>query len=436
MRESKSFGSTEAVTEASRCLQCVDAYCTDACPANVDARGFIQALSTGNLTGAIRRLKSHTILPLTCAMVCPVERLCEGACCSSNLTYPIMISKLQRYVAEQDLDKNLYHPQRQDAHGTPVAVVGSGPAGLAAAAELQQLGYKVTVFEKQDRPGGLLTGGIPPYRLPADMAEREIDYITRQGIEIRTGQDVAGIDELEKQGFKSVVLAVGLWAPARTGIEGEDGPNVYLALDMLNEVAHCQAYDVPMGKNVLVIGGGSVAMDAAGCARRCGAENVEVLCLEAPNEMPATHEEINWGWDEGCIFHYRAKPLRIIRDGENVRALVATRIRWKEPGLYIPSNAIEMHGTEFNIRCDTVIIAIGQRPDDRTAAAGLFEGMDRERGRVVVDEQTRMTSRPGVFAAGDICLGGGATVVKATREGKLAAQGVDQFLRAEQVVGA
>jgi glutamate synthase (NADPH/NADH) small chain len=435
MRDAKGFTQTEAVNEALRCLQCVDAYCTKACPADVDARGFIEALSTGNMTGAIRKLKDHTIFPLTCALVCPVERLCEGACCSSELTYPIMISRLQRYIAEQDLAKGYYKPNRAEANNVPVAVVGAGPAGMAAAAELALKGYKVTVFERTDRPGGLLTGGIPPYRLDGEVGRKEADYILSLGVELRTGVNVESVDELQQQGFKAVVLAVGLWGTARLNIPGEEGPNVLMALPFLHDIAAKQKYETPVGKDVLVIGGGSVAMDAAGCARRCGAQTVHVLCLEAPNEMPATHEEINWGWEEGAILHYRAKPLRIIHDGDNVRACVATRIHWKEPGKYIPSNAVEEHGTEFNVRCDTVIVAIGQRPDD-TADKSLLADLKRERGKVVVDPESLMTSREGVFAAGDIGFGHGMTVVKAVHDGQTAARGVDQYLRAQNLVTA
>jgi len=427
MRDDKPLGATQAVNEAQRCLQCVEAFCTQACPANVDARGFIQALSTGNFSGAIRKLKDENVLPLSCALVCPVERLCEGACCSSKLSYPIMIAKLQRFVAEQDLDEGLYRPKRAEPNGTRVAVVGSGPAGLGAAAELALAGYDVTLFEKAELAGGLLTGGIPPYRLPGQMAKREVDYIAGLGVTFKLNSGVDDVEALLAEGFKGVVLAVGLWDPARTRIPGEDQPGVLLALDMLSQVARAAQYDVPVGKRVLVIGGGSVAMDAAGSARRCGAEVVEVLCLEAPNEMPACREEINWGWDEGCIFHYRAMPLEVLSNGDGVTGLKAVRIQWKEPELYVPSNAVAIDGTEFVVKADTVIVAIGQRPD--ASAEKLAQSLQQQHGRVVVDAETQMTSRPGVFAAGDICAGGGMTVVGSVKEGQRAARGLDAYLR-------
>jgi len=419
----------EAINEAKRCLQCDDPYCNQGCPAEVDVRAFVGAVATGNLTAAARALRQKNVLPLSCAMICPVERQCQERCRSSQLLTPVSVARIQRFVAEQDIEQHLYAPAKADPKGLKVAVVGSGPAGLAAAVELTCRGYDVIVFERAEAPGGMLRSGIPDYRLDKDDLARELDYVREIGFEIRCGEAVESIDALLDDGFDAVLLAVGLWRSARLGIPGEDVDGVYHALDFLQAYARApEAANFPLtlGNRVLVIGGGSVAMDAACSALRVGATKAEIVSLESPVEMPGTREEIGRAWEEGVIFHSRVKPLRILDEGGKVTGFEGIRIEWKEPDNFVPSNAVEMAGTEFKLHVDTVIVAIGQAPDD--TAQQLADGLDTERGRVKADPETYMTSRERVFAAGDILAAGGATVVRSVCEGKNAAAAIDEYL--------
>lgn len=423
----------EAVNEAKRCLQCDDPYCNQGCPAEIDVRAFVSAVATGNLTAAARALRQKNVLPLSCAMICPVERQCQERCRSSNLLTPISVARIQRFVAEQDIEQHLYQPPKTDPKGIKVAVVGSGPAGLAAATELACRGYDVTVFERAETPGGMLRNGIPDYRLDKDDLDRELDYVKEIGFEIRCGETVESIDALLDDGFEAVLLAVGLWRSARLGIPGEDLDRVHHALDFLQTYASAPdaaSFPLAVGNRVLAIGGGSVAMDAACSALRVGAEKAEIVCLESPVEMPGTREEIARAWEEGIIFHSRVKPLRILGEDGKVTGFEGIRIEWKDPDSFVPSNAVEMPGTEFKLQVDTVIVAIGQAPDD--TAQQLTEGLDTERGRLKVDPETYTTSRERVFAAGDIIAAGGATVVRSVCEGKNAASAIDAYLSAKR----
>lgn len=419
----------EAVNEAKRCLQCEDPYCNEGCPAEVDVRSFVAAVASSNLTAAARSLRQKNALPLACAMICPVERQCEERCRSSQLLAPISVARIQRYVAEQDIEHHLYQPPKADANGKRVAVVGAGPAGLAAAVELTARGYSVTVFERDAQPGGMLRNGIPEYRLPKDDLAKELDYVRELGFEVRCGEAVDGIEPLFEEGFDAVLLALGLWQSATPGVPGEELEGVHPAIEFLRaclDTPEGAALPMAMGERVLVIGGGSVAMDAACSALRRGARKAEIVCLESPVEMPGTREEIARAWEEGVIFHSRVKPLRILGEDGVVSGFEGIRIEWKVPGLYVPSNAIEMAGTEFRLDVDTVIMAIGQKAD--ASAQRLTDGLDTERGRLKVDPETFMTSRPGVFAAGDIVLDGGTTAVRSIFQGKQAAAGIDGCL--------
>jgi len=415
----------EAVNEAKRCLQCTEPYCNEGCPAQIDVRAFLNAVATGNFTAAARTLQEHNVLPLACAFICPVERQCEHKCRNSGLCAPIAVDRIQRFVAEQDIERGLYQPSISPSNGHRVAPVGAGPAGLSAAAELTQRGYTVVVFEKRSKPGGMLSGPIPSYRLPADAVERELAHLAKRGFQVEVGKRVESFDELFADGFEAVFLATGLWRSARLRIPGEELEGVHGALEFLEALAAGSSPKV--GPRVLVIGGGSVAMDAACSAFRAGAKNVEIACLESPAEMPATREEIGRAWEEGVIFHNRVKPVRILGENGRVCGFEGVRIEWKEPGCYLPSNAKEIEGTEFRLWADTVLVAIGQTMDE--SAQALVRGLRMERGRVVVDGETWMTSRDGVFAGGDLALGGGATVAKSVCEGKRVGAAIDAYLQ-------
>ncbi len=425
----ESYTPVEARNEALRCLSCDDPYCNKGCPAEVDVRAFVRAVATGNLTAAARELRQKNVLPLSCAMICATERQCEERCRSAGLCAPISIARIQRYVSEQDIEQHLYTPPKAEPKGAKVAVVGSGPAGLAAAAELTSMGYAVTVFEKADRPGGMLSRGIPEYRLAKDDVAREVNYLAEVGFEIKCGAAVESVDALLGDGYAAVLIATGLWGPARLGIPGEE---LKAVLDAVRFLQAC--IDTPdavrVGPRVIVIGGGSVAMDAACSALRQGAKTVEICCLESPAEMPGTRDEIARAWDEGVIFHSRVMPQEILSDSGHAAGLRAVRIEWQEPDNFAPSNAVELPDSEFVLHCDTVIVAIGQRPGE--SAQALIEGLGQDRGRVAANDESYMTSRPGVFAAGDIRAGGGQTVVRAIYEGKHAAAAIDAYLAKQQ----
>ncbi len=417
----------EAVNEARRCLQCDDPNCNRGCPAGVDVREFVGSMATGNFRGAMRALKRCNTLPLSCAYVCPVERQCEEHCRSSELNYPITIARLQRFVSEYALDHELLKEEAVTQTGIRVAVVGAGPAGLAAAADLRLAGHDVTLFDARERPGGMLSSAIPDDRLPPDVVAREIGEVEQLGATLRCGQAVTDLDALFIEGYAAVLIATGMWASARLGIEGGDLPGILGALEMLESVKLGKGKPPEMGKRVVVIGGGSVAMDAARVAYGLGADQVEIASLESPHEMPGTREEIGHAWELGVIFHSRVRPVRYRDESGKLTGVDFVRIDWREPGRFTPDNAVDRAGTAFFLPAETVIEAIGQRPDEPTHR--LIDGLELNRGRLAVDRDTMMTRREGVFAAGDIVADGGTTVVRSIWEGKRAAAGIDAYVR-------
>lgn len=417
----------EAVNEARRCLQCDDPNCNRGCPAGVDVREFVGSMATGNFRGAMRALKQCNTLPLSCAFVCPVERQCEEHCRSSELNYPITIARLQRFVSEYALDHELLKDEPVKQSGLRVAVIGAGPAGLAAAADLRLAGHDVTLFDARERLGGMLSSAIPDDRLPPDVVARETEEIQQLGATVRCSETVTDLDDLFADGFAAVLIATGLWSSARLGIEGRDLPGIVGALEVLEAVKRGKSKPPTIGKRVIVIGGGSVAMDAARVAYKLGADQVEIASLESPHEMPGTREEIGHAWELGVIFHSRVRPVRYRGESGKLTGADFVRIDWREPGRFTPDNAIDRTETEFFLPADTVIEAIGQRTDEPTSK--LIDGLNVDRGRLAIDRDTMMTSRDGVFAAGDIAVDGGTTVVRSIWEGKRAAAGIDAYVR-------
>jgi len=427
----------QAIAEAARCLFCHDAPCNKDCPAGIDIVKFIRRIKTKDFRSAIRAVRESNILAGVCARVCPTEKLCEKACSSTELTEPINIAALQRFVTDTEMQKGITPSAKAEPTGKKVAVTGSGPAGLAAAAELARAGHAVTIFEAKPLPGGVLTYGIPLYRLPKEVVIAEIDCIKQLGVEIKTDTPIdekLNIDALFDQGFDAIFIATGVGKPYFVRMPGEDLEGVYSALELLSQVrVHYSKpsrgeFPLKIGIKALVIGGGNVAMDAACSFLRLGAEEVHVVCLESFEEMPAFPSEIEFAKEEGIVFHPRSKPLRIIGDENGrVKGFEGVGIRWKEPNNFSPSNAVPIEGTEFSLDVDTVVEAIGQGPDPSLAQA--LPGVETKgRGLIVVDEETRMTSRKGVFAGGD-SVNGGDTVVQAIAEGKKAADGINKYLK-------
>jgi glutamate synthase (NADPH/NADH) small chain len=406
----------EAVLEASRCLMCEDPPCNDGCPAGVDVRRFVRKIRFGNFRGAARLIRDANMLVGICGRVCPQEILCMEHCVRARLDFPIDIAGLQRFAGDCELAGVAPLPEAVPGAGSRVAVVGAGPGGIAAACELRKAGLDVDVFERADRTGGVLSRGIPPMRLDPRFTEGELEYVERLGARVRLGESVDDPAALLSKGYSAVFVAAGLWRHHTIGLDGEDLGGVLVAGDFLEAVARGGRPDV--GARVVVVGGGNVAIDAAATAVRLGAERVYLCCLESRDEMPAFRSEIEAAQGEGIEFHTRTKPVRIVGERGRVAGYEGVGIRWRKPGLLVPSNAEEIPGTEFSLRADTVIEAIGQ---------GVLERFDRietdERGLIRVDPDTLETSVPGVFAGGDIVSGGG-TAVQAVADGKRAAAAI------------
>jgi glutamate synthase (NADPH/NADH) small chain len=436
---------TQAKLEASRCLMCDDPPCVKACPAGVPVKHFIRAIRFDSPRRAINLIRDRNVLAGVCGLACPVDNLCVGACTSTDLSTPIAIGKLQHYAAVTEIQSGR-KPTPRPASGDRVAIIGAGPAGLAAAAELACLGHRPTVFEKSKHPGGVCTYGIHSRRVPRALTAAEIEYIKGLGVEIRTGcafgdgdaADVApppsavdSLDGLFAAGFKAVYVATGLQEPATPRIPGESLKGVTTWKALLEAFAAHGLGDArkpAVPKQVIVVGGGSVAMDAACAAKSLGAKEIDMLCLEAPNEMPAYHAELDDAWAEGIRFHTRSLPLRLTGKQGKVTGLRAVRIRWLRPKNFTPRNAEKIKGTEYWLPGSMVIFAIGAKPspDFRKALRGVK--LDKA-GRIIVDPETGATSRAGVFAGGDVVPGGGTMIVKAVAEGKRAGQAIDAFLR-------
>ena len=424
----RTYSPHEAVLEASRCLMCDEAPCLDGCPAGVDVRRFIRKIRFGNFRGAARLIREANLLVGICGRVCPQEILCMENCTRGNLDTPIDIAGLQRFAGDIELGTLAPLPVPAERRGEKVAVLGAGPAGLAAAAELRKRGFGVEIFERADSLGGVLTQGIPPFRLDRGFVESELDYIGRLGADVHLGRDEKDVAALLKSGFDAVVIGVGLCRPYTIGLPGEDLEGVFVAAALLAAVARGETPN--LGKRVVVIGGGNVAIDAAMTALHLGAERVDMCSLESYEELPAFRSEVEVAQSEGIEFHTRTKPVRIVGTDGRVSGYEGVGIRWKTPGLLVPSNAEEVPGTEFRLAATAVIEAIGQGVLDR------YEGVDAdERGLIRVDSETMATSMPGVFAAGDV-VSGGATAVQAFAEGKRAAAGIAAYLDEAATGGA
>lgn len=424
---------TQAKMEAARCLMCEDPPCVAACPAGVAVKHFIRAIRFDAPRRAINLIRDRNVFAGVCGLACPLEELCVGACRSTDLSTPIAIGQLQHFAAVTEL-RSGRTGQPGPRNGQKVAIIGAGPSGLSAAAELARLGHLPTVFEKHNRPGGICTYAAPAHRIPQELVDGEIDYIKSLGVEIKTSvafgeQDT--IDDFFAAGYKAVYLAAGLQEAVLAGIRGEDLQGVITWKDLLEGFCASAFGEGPRPKvpsSVIVVGGGGVAMDVAGTAARLGAAEIDLVCLESPREMPAYHYELDEVWDEGVRFHTRSMPLEITGKDGKVSGLKAARIRWKEPGRFVPANAEEIAGTQYWLPGEMVVMAVGARASTRLVKALPGVQLDAA-GRIVVHPETGATSRPGVFAGGDIASQGGATIVKAVAEGKRAAAAMDVYLR-------
>ncbi len=424
----------EAVAEAERCLQCKKPLCVKGCPVGIDIPGFVHQVAEGNFPAAARSLKDQNMLPAICGRVCPQETQCEGVCVLGNKETPIRIGALERFVADWERQNNPTLPDVARPTGKRVAVVGSGPAGLTAAADLARAGHAVTIFESLHEAGGVLAYGIPAFRLPKDIVRAEIDQVLALGVRLKKNHLVGmsvGLDEL--LGYDAVFLATGAGLPAFMGIPGENLNGVYSANEFLTRVnlMHADAFpefDTPVlpADRVAVIGGGNVAMDAARVARRLGAR-VYLIYRRGEEEMPARRAEVLHAKEEGIEFLTCTNPIRILGKG-GVTGIECVKMSLCEMDASGRRSPEPIEGSEFTLDVDMVIQAIGTSPNPLLVS--LIPGLERgRRGNVVVDENGR-TSIPHVYAGGDIATGA-ATVIEAMGSAKRAAAAINAMLREE-----
>ncbi|WP_428897311.1 glutamate synthase (NADPH/NADH) small chain [Parelusimicrobium proximum] len=431
----KGFTKEEALKEADRCLNCPHPRCSAACPVNVQIPQFIQLLLKDNVGEAASKIMETSLLPAICGRVCPQENHCEGACILKGKFQPVAVGMLERYVADTARAEGLLTPPKQmPPTGKKVACVGSGPSSLSAAAELKRLGHDVTVFEALHDFGGVLRYGIPTFRLPREIINKEIDTIRQMGVkfipDILVGATIT-VDELKKE-FDAVYIGSGAGLPVMAGIKGENAVGVYSANEFLTRVnlmaAHADHTDTPlnMGKKIVVLGGGNSAMDAARCAARLSPDSVTVVYRRGKEEMPAREEERENALEEGVKFELQAIQKEILTDDKGkVKALVCHRTKLGEPDEKGRRRPVIVEGADFTIECDTVIVAIGQKPNP--IIPKTTPGLEtNERGVLEITEKGA-TSMEGVYAGGDI-VRGGATVLLAMKDGIIAASKINMYL--------
>ena len=429
------YSEEEAIAEANRCLECSSPSCVDGCPVGVDIPGFIKKIKKGDFCSALALIREKNNLPAICGRVCPQEKQCEKKCVLSRKDRAVAIGNLERFVA--DYCSSSFGRADLSLSSASVAVVGSGPAGLTTAGDLARLGYSVSVFEALHLPGGVLRYGIPAFRLPKEVLEREIEYIKSLGVEIKTDYvigKIKGIGDLLKEGAKAVYIGIGAGLPRFLEIEGEDLVGVYSANEFLTRVNLMKAYLFPyvatpvrVGRKVAVIGGGNVALDSARTALRLGAERVFLLYRRSSVEMPARKEEFENAREEGVEFMFFTQPVRIIGgEKREVRGIECVRTELKEKDESGRPSPVPLPNSNFSLEVDSVIIAIGTQANPL-----LFQDskeLERtEKGYIKVDEEGR-TSMKGVFAGGDIVTGS-ATVISAMGMAKKSALAIDRYIR-------
>lgn len=433
----------EAVAEAARCLQCKKPFCVTGCPVEIDIPRFLLAVKERRFYDAAAILRERNSLPAITGRVCPQEDQCEKECVLAKKGRAIDIGGIERFVADWEARQTKISTggsgaKSPAAKGLKVAVIGSGPAGLTCAADLAKMGYAVTIFESLHKAGGVLEYGIPNFRLPKEIIAREVGYIKSLGVQVEVnilvGKTIS-LGQLRSQGFKAFFVATGAGLPHFLGIPGENLNGVYSANEFLTRVNLMKAYlfpkyDTPVktGKNILVIGGGNVAMDAARSAKRLGAEHVKIVYRRTESEMPARRDEIENAKEEGVEFEFLAAPVRIVGTEEGwVKELVCLRNKLGDPDSGGRRKPVPVPGSEFGIPADTVICAVGQDPNPIFVRSVKNLELHRE-GTIKADPQTGKTSIEDVFAGGDIVTGA-ATVILAMGAGKRAARAIDEYLK-------
>ena len=429
-----------AQEEAARCLNCKKPRCVEGCPVNVPIPQFIQEVVKGDFEKAYEIITTENALPAICGRVCPQENQCEGKCVRGFKGESVGIGRLERFVADYHRDHGKPAEVNIEKNGKKVAIVGSGPSGISCAGELAKRGYDVTVFEALHKTGGVLSYGIPEFRLPKDLVQAEIDGVAKLGVDFETnvvvGRSIT-IDELQESGYDAVFVGAGAGLPRFQGIPGENLDGVYAANEFLTRVNLMKGYEFPkhptpvrVADTVCVVGAGNVAMDAARTAKRLGAKNVYIVYRRSDAEIPARAEEVHHAKEEGIIFKLLTNPVAVHGDENgSVKSLECVEMELGEPDASGRRRPIAKEGTNFTIDCGTVVIAIGQSPNPLIRQT--TPGLDCQKwGGIIVEEETNHTSKEGVWAGGDVVTGA-ATVILAMGAGKKAAAAIDQKLQAK-----
>ena len=427
----------QAVDEANRCLNCKHKPCVSGCPVCIDIPAFIEKVKERDFAAAYEILSKSSSLPAVCGRVCPQETQCESKCVRGIKGEPVAIGRLERFVADWHMAHSTEAVKKPVSNSKKVAVIGAGPAGLTCAGDLQKAGYDVTVFEALHTAGGVLVYGIPEFRLPKAIVQKEIDNLKALGVHVQTNMvigTVLSIDELfDDYGFEAAFIGSGAGLPRFMNIPGENLNGVYSANEFLTRTNLMKAYregaDTPIqhAKKVAVVGGGNVAMDAARCAMRLGAEEVHIVYRRSLEEMPARREEIEHAMEEGVIFDMLTNPVEIIGDeNKAVCGMRCVKMELGEPDASGRRSPVVIEGSDFVMDADCVIMAIGTSPNPliRSTTKGLETN---RRGCIVAEEETGLTSREGIYAGGD-AVTGAATVILAMGAGKKAAKAIDEYL--------
>lgn len=430
------YNEEEAKAEAERCLKCKNPQCVKGCPVSIDIPGFIKQVEEGNVEEAYKVIGHSSALPAICGRVCPQESQCEGKCIRGIKGEPISIGKLERFVADWSREHNIEPEKPAELNGKKVAVIGSGPSGLTCAGDLAKLGYDVTIFEALHEPGGVLVYGIPEFRLPKQsVVMSEIENVKKLGVKIETnviiGKSTTVDQLLDEEGFDAVFIGSGAGLPRFMGILGESANGVFSANEYLTRSNLMKAfddeYDTPIvaGKKVAVVGGGNVAMDAARTALRLGAE-VHVIYRRSEAELPARAEEVHHAKEEGIIFNLLTNPTEILTNDEGwVKGIRCIKMELGEPDESGRRRPVEVEGSEFDIDVDTVIMSLGTSPNPLISSTTI--GLDTDRRKCIVADETGKTTKEGVYAGGD-AVTGAATVILAMEAGKAGAKGIHKFL--------
>ncbi|BHH85355.1 NADPH-dependent glutamate synthase [Desulforhopalus sp. 52FAK] len=428
-----------AQEEAARCLQCKKPACVAGCPVGVDIPGFIELITEGDFTGAARNLWSKNALPAVCGRVCPQEIQCEGKCIVGRKGEPVAIGNLERFVADYERDHGTGElPPRAELTGKKVAVVGSGPSGLTVAGDLVAKGHDVTIFEAFHKPGGVLVYGIPEFRLPKEIVAQEVNFLERQGAKLECNAVVGrtvSLDELFEQGFDAIYIGVGAGLPRFMNIPGENYVGILSANEYLTRANLMKAYEypkvdtpIPIGKNVVVLGAGNVAMDSARTAMRLGAESVKIVYRRSKEEMPARTAEIHHAEEEGIELFLLTNPTQYLGDEDGrLIGMECLKMELGEPDDSGRRRPVAIEGSEFELACDLCIVAVGSGANPLLTSETPDMELNRW-GNVVTEAATGKTTKKGVWAGGDIVTGA-ATVILAMGAGREAADSIDDYLK-------